>query len=76
MALVAVHDSAVLYMKPSTDPDHPWVVLCYDPSLRTQKYVVWNADDQGNTISGGYHSTLAEAREEFDSREEGEPPTG
>ncbi len=74
MALVNVNKSAqVLFLKPSTDPDHPWVVLCYDPAMKGDKWIVWRADGNGNTVSGGYHSTIKNARTDFDSRSEGAP---
>ena len=63
----------VLFLKPSTDLDHPWVVLCYDPRMRTEKWIVWLVDDAGDTIVGDYHSTLVDAKADFDSRGEGVP---
>ena len=74
MALLNVNESAqVLYIKPSTDPAHPWIVLCYDPTATFDNWVVWLADDAGDTISGDYHSTLEDAKTDFDSRREGAP---
>ena len=55
------------------NPDFPWVVLCYDPSAQNDKWVVWFADDAGNTSVGRYHPTLAEARADFGSRQTGKP---
>ena len=73
MALLKVNKSAqVLFLKPSTNPDYPWTVLCYDPAMR-DKWVVWLADDAGDTAFGGYHPTLEKARADFDSRVEGTP---
>ena len=74
MALVKVNDCDVLYMKPSTDPNYPSLVLCYDPSAKTKKYAVWFADDYGVTISGNFQPTFQKAKDYFDSRPEGEPP--
>ncbi len=72
MALVKVNQSAqVLFLKPSTDSSHPWVVLCYDPAMGAHRWVVWLADDDGNTVSGGYHATIDEAQADFDSRPQG-----
>ena len=74
MALLNVNKSAqVLFLKPSTDPNHPWTVLCYDPKMRDDKWVVWFANDAGNTIIGGYYPTLEQARADFDSRAEDAP---
>jgi uncharacterized membrane protein len=75
MALLKVNKSAqVLFLKPSEDyPDYPWIVLCYDPAMQNDKWIVWFADNDGKTITGGYHSTLEEAKAEFDSRPEGTP---
>jgi len=74
MALPIVNDTAdVVLMKPSTDSSNSWVVLCYDHGLaeKGDPWVVWYADDDGNTIIGGYHGTFEKAKEDFDSREEG-----
>ncbi len=72
MALLKVNKSAqVLFLKPSTDRNHPSVVLCYDPTMRNEKWIVWLADDDGNTVAGSFHSTLEEARVDFDARPEG-----
>ena len=70
MALLKLNESAeVRFLKPSKDhPHHPWVVLCYDPTATTDEWVVWLADDAGNTIIGGYHSTFNAAKADFDSR--------
>ena len=74
MALIKVNDSAqVLFLKPSADGKYPWVVLCYDPDMQNDKWVVWLADDDGNTLSGGYYSTLEEARVDFSGRPNGKP---
>ncbi len=74
MALLEVNESAqVLFLKPSTDPDHPWVVLGYDPRMNTGKWAVWLADDAGSTVIGRYHSTLEDAKADFDARGEGAP---
>lgn len=74
MAVLKVNQSAqVLFLKPSTDSSHPWVLLCYDPAMGADRWVVWLADDRGDTVVGGYHSTLKDARADFDSRGEGEP---
>ena len=74
MALLKVNESAqVLFLKPSTDPKYPWVVLCYDPAMQNDKWVVWFVDDDGDTIDGGYYATPEEARADFDSRPEGKP---
>ena len=72
MALLKVNKSAqVLFLKPSTDRNHPSVLLCYDPTMRNEKWIVWLADDNGNTVAGSFHSTLEEARVDFDARAEG-----
>ncbi len=75
MALLKVNQSAqVLFLKPSTDPDHPWVVLGYDPSMTTDKWAVWLVADAGFTsVAGGYYSTLKDAKADFDARGEGAP---
>ncbi len=74
MALFKVNETAqVLFLKPSTDSDYPWVVLCYDPSIQGGKWVVWLVNDDGNTVVGTYHSTLQAARVDFDSYAEGTP---
>ena len=76
MALLKVNESAqVLFLKPSTDPKYPWVVLCYDTAMRDDKWVVWLVDDDGNTAVGYYQPTLEKARADFDSRAEGTPAT-
>lgn len=74
MALVKVNERAqVLFLKPSADGRHPWVVLCYDTAMKNKKWVVWLVDDDGDTVTGGYHSTLEAAKADFDSRLEGKP---
>ena len=76
MALLKVNETAqVLFLKPSTDPDHPWVVLCYDPAMRDDWWVIWLVDDDGDTVAGEYHTTLGNARTDFESRAEGTPAT-
>ena len=73
MALLKVNESAqVLFLKPSTNSDFPWIVLCYDPTVK-DKWVVWQADDGGNTVHGNYKSTFEEAKAVFDSLPEGKP---
>ncbi len=75
MALFKVNETAqVLFLKPSTDPDYPWVLLCYDPAIQDNRWVVQLADDDGNTAFGGYHSTLEEARADFYALTEGSTP--
>ncbi len=74
MALLTINDTAdVILLKPSTDPNNPWVVLCYDHGLAAKgdPWVVWYAADDGNTITGGYHGKFEEAKQDFASR-----PTG
>ncbi len=74
MALLKVNNCAeVHFLKPSTDKKWPWVVLCYDPAAQTVKWPVWLIDGEGNTTDGGYHTTLEEAKADFDSRAEGTP---
>ena len=74
MALLKVNETAqVLFLKPSTDPDYPWIVLCYDPTMEGDKWIVQLADDDGDTAIGGYHSTLEEALDVFDSIAGGDP---
>ena len=73
MALLKVNRAEVHFLKPSTDPDYPWIVLCYDPTAREKKWVVWFADDAGKTSVGIYLATLDEARTEFASRATGPP---
>ena len=74
MALLKVNETAqVLFLKPSTDPNHPWVVLCYDPAMTENYWVVWLVDDDGDTVTGDYHYTLGNARTDFDSRPDGTP---
>ena len=73
MALLEVNGARVFFLKPSADPNHPWVVLCYDPAMTNVQWTVWLADDDGYTVVGGYHSTFDDARDDFDSRVEGTP---
>ena len=75
MALLNVNETAeVLFLKPSKDPGYPWLVLCYDPTMK-DPWVVWFTDDDGDTITGGYYATLEGARADFDSRPVGTPAT-
>ena len=69
MALLKVNESAqVLFLKPSANGLYPWVVLCYEPNMGIDKWIVWLADDYGNTVVGDYFSTLEEAQADFDAR--------
>ena len=74
MALFKVKKTAeVLFLKPSTDRDYPWVLVCYDPAMQDDRWVVQLADDDGDTVIAGYHSTLEEALAVFDSLARGAP---